>query len=666
MTVKLYHFGNGQADGSKQDIALLGGKGAHLAEMSKMGIPVPPGFTVPTEYCVAYQTDPDGVMYAVMKEVWPAYTKLATEQGLPFLVSVRSGAPISMPGMMDTILNVGLTADNLQLLAEKIGERSAWDCYRRLIQMMGATAYGVPSEKFEEILTRARFKAKVQEDRGLTVGQLQAVAGDYLNVFRVHTGRDFPQNVEEQLEAAVRAVFGSWMNDRAIAYRDMQKIDHNMGTAVTVQAMVFGNFNDDSGSGVLFTRNPSNGQNDIFGEFLPNAQGEDVVAGVRTPLPLSDLNKAWPEVGAQIAAMCAQLEKHYGDMMDVEFTVQDKKLYLLQCRIGKRSPLAKAVIAADMFVEGLMPAEKMVSALTKKDLKDLLIPSVDPGFKVEPSYQGLPANNGVVKGRAVMTSDEAVQAAAAGENVILVRHETDPDDIMGMNAAIGILTKTGGATSHAAVVARAINKPCVVGCTSLPDDLSGFVNKVVTIDGATGRVWLDVDVPVSAGGSVPQLSLIANHLADADMLTEASPFTNGYCTPSTVPAKDNHIGLLVDLRSYTPSGDDELEAFFPAPVRLGSGATFDQSKVEFLVPPADVATFQGLGFKVANTTDIEVHTLDALLDKKSLKASPALVKKLGASTFDKLKAALKAAGFAESSRTVYPAEYILFQKLTEG
>jgi pyruvate,orthophosphate dikinase len=665
MAIKLYHFGGGKADGSASDIALLGGKGAHLAEMSKLGIPVPPGFTVPTNWCVEYQKDKEAVLATVMQDVIPAYWDLADKMGKPFLVSVRSGAAVSCPGMMDTILNVGLTIDTLPLLAEKIGERSALDCYRRLIQMLGATGFGVPSEKFEEILTKARFRAKVQEDRELTAEQLSEVIVGYSALFKLHTGRDFPQAVNEQLSVAVNAVFGSWMNDRAVAYRDMQKIDHNMGTAVTVQAMVFGNYNDDSGSGVLFSRNPTTGENVIFGEFLPNAQGEDVVAGVRTPLPLSKLNEIWPAIGAEIAVTVAGLEVHYKDMLDIEFTVQDKKLYILQCRIGKRSPLAKLVIATQFVQAGLRPAETLRTVITKADLKSILTPSVNPTFKQEPDFMGIASNNGVVKGWAVITADEAVAAAKAGETVILVRDETDPDDIQGMNAAIGILTKTGGATSHAAVVARALNKPCVVGCTALPHDLESLKGRLVTIDGTTGRVWLDVDVPVTAGGSVPELALVAEQFLKVDQMTLAGPYSKGYAVYDDKMNMDNVS--LCDIRSYVPSGDTDLEVFFPQPDLIAKPGTPTLSSwpdISYIVPPSWEGVGASQGWKLASTE--KAGSLEEMLDKKTVSATPDLINFLGEETFGKLYSALKKAGFADTLRIVYPPEYILFTELMEG
>lgn len=484
--------------------AFLGGKGANLVRMNALGLPVPPGFTLPTPWCALFEKDQDAVLDEALALVMVAYARLADEFGYYPLVSVRSGAPVSMPGMMDTILNVGLTKGNLQDWAERIGLRAALDSRRRLIQMLGATAYGVPSEQFEAALTNAKTNAGVSEDKELSELQLQVLIAEYQTIFAKHVGHPFPEVVSEQLRAAIRAVFASWRNERADVYRKMHGIPVEMGTAVTVQAMVFGNFDDESGSGVLFTRNPSNGQPGIFGEFLPNAQGEDVVAGVRTPLPYAELQKLWPAMAQQIESCCHRLEEVYQDMMDVEFTIQQQKLYLLQCRVGKRSSLAKFQIAHDMCVEGRIGWAEAVSRVTAKDFIEISRPSVDPSFPTPANFTGLPGSPGVVSGIAIEDSADAVKRAAAGETIMLVRHETDPDDIAAMAASVGVLTKTGGSTSHAAVVARAMNKPCVVGCETL--NPSKVVGHKVTICGETGRVWLGVDVPV-LGGALPEAAM---------------------------------------------------------------------------------------------------------------------------------------------------------------
>ncbi|MBS7812371.1 PEP/pyruvate-binding domain-containing protein [Roseococcus pinisoli] len=511
-------FGMAGCPGLNNEIdatAFLGGKGANLVRMTELNLPVPPGFTLPTPWCALYETAPDAVLDEAVELALVAYEELKSHFGYAPLVSVRSGAPVSMPGMMDTILNVGMTQDSLQEWTNRLGGRTALDSRRRLIQMLGHTAYGVPSEAFEKILQNAKDQAGVKEDKELDTNALVAVCAAYCQLFQAVTQKPFPETIEEQLRASIGAVFGSWRNERADVYRKMQGIPVEMGTAVTVQAMVFGNANDDSGSGVLFTRNPSNGEPGIFGEFLPNAQGEDVVAGVRTPMPFFVLREMWPEVGDQIVAVCTRLEAVYQDMMDVEFTVQDRALFMLQCRVGKRASLAKFRIAHDMHQEGLIDLNCLVSRFDGKDFIEVSRPCVDHSFKTEPTFVGLAGSPGVVTGVAVTDSKTAITRAKAGEGVLLVRHETDPDDIGAMDASVGILTKTGGSTSHAAVVARAMNKACVVGCEEI--DVSLLEGKKITICGSTGRVWVDVDVPVLGGTLTPETVAVlewAAHLKD--------------------------------------------------------------------------------------------------------------------------------------------------------
>lgn len=501
----------------------LGGKGAALVKMSQAGMPVPPGLTITTDVCnhIAQlaktygdnSNQVDALIETLMDELQPHMKWLSATFGFMPLVSVRSGAPISMPGMMDTILNVGLIASDLSVWEGRLGKRAAWDSYRRLIQMLGHTAYGVPSEKFEEVLQFARNKAQVETDAELTVDNLQAIAGAFEEIFEGHTGHPFPQKPWEQLEAAIRAVFKSWMNPRAIEYRKLNKIDEAMGTAVNVQAMVFGNMGDTSGSGVLFTRNPSTGENVIMGEYLVNAQGEDVVAGIRTPDPLSkwiadaDLGIAAAPWAQELIDLCDKLEDSYRDMVDVEFTVQQNQLFLLQSRAGKRSAQAAFKIAVDLVDEGLITATTAISRITPEQFRVVKRPIIDPAFKTLHDRLGLPACPGVVVGRPVFSAEEAV---AAKDPVILVTHETTPDDIAGMAAAIGILTQTGGATSHAAVVARAMDKTCITGCTTLDlgnADLWKNI-KTVTLDGSTGRVWFNTTVPVIDGSASTEVERV--------------------------------------------------------------------------------------------------------------------------------------------------------------
>ena len=497
----------------------LGGKGAALVKMAQAGMNVPPGFTLPTEVCnelSGMEAKEQNLAYTdaikeIMDRAKEGMAWLTEKFGFTPLVSVRSGAPVSMPGMMDTILNVGLTNQNLDEWASRIGFRAALDSQRRLIQMLGSTAYGVPHEVFEFQLARMKKEAGVELDADLDTDYLEALIEAYLQAFKQNQGFDFPVNdPEEQLSAAIMAVFESWQNERAIEYRKINKIDPAMGTAVNVQAMVFGNMGDDSGTGVLFTRNPSTGEAGIMGEFLQNAQGEDVVAGIRTPVDIWDMNSVelqdtcWPGIYKQIEKVCSDLEGMYDDMVDVEFTVQQGELFILQSRAGKRSARAAFKIATDLFQESVIDIDTALSRLKKEQFKVVRRPMLDPSFKEEPDEVGLPACPGVVTGKPVFSSEGAVNCK---EPCILITHETTPEDIKGMAAAIGILTQTGGATSHAAVVARAMDKTCVVGCTGLDMDAAKGTQKV-TIDGSTGRVWFDKDVPVIDSSDAPEVAIV--------------------------------------------------------------------------------------------------------------------------------------------------------------
>jgi pyruvate,orthophosphate dikinase len=491
---------------------ILGGKGAGLRLMAKDGLNVPPGFTITTEVCnefAAKSPKEKGIFIEnLLEECVPHLKWLADTFGFMPLVSVRSGAPVSMPGMMDTILNVGLTTDNFDDWSKRIGERTAYDSQRRLIQMLGSTGYGIPHSIFEEQLEAVKKAAGVKFDAELGSQGLINVGDRYLKAFKQQAGFAFPLDSSlEQLRVAIRAVFESWMNPRAIEYRKLNNIDPAMGTAVNVQAMVFGNGGEDSGTGVLFTRNPSTGIRKVMGEFLTNAQGEDVVAGIRTPVNLDkmpELGPQWEQLHHELMALSQALEVSYHDMVDVEFTVQQGTLFVLQSRTGKRSARAAFKIATDLVCEGVINENQALVRLTRDQFKVVRRPSIDPSFKVKPDEIGLPACPGVATGRPVFSSKEAVNAK---DSVILVTHETTPDDIAGMHAAAGILTQTGGATSHAAVVARAMDKTCVVGCTALDLDAAKH-SKKVTIDGATGRVWFDIDVPVLDSSDAPEIATV--------------------------------------------------------------------------------------------------------------------------------------------------------------
>jgi len=508
-TKLIYFFGKGKAEGTGTMKDLLGGKGAGLAEMAKAGIPVPPGFTITTAVCNLFyelgkRVPPglDAEMRAYMKKVEEALggTSIFGDANRPLLVSVRSGSKFSMPGMMDTVLNLGLNNRTVQGLIGRTGNaRFAWDAYRRFIQMFGNVVMGIEKEVFEELLQDLKKKKKVQLDLDLTAQDLEGLVEKFKAKVKQLTKREFPQDPWEQLTMARDAVFNSWNNPRAITYRRLNSIPGSLGTAVNIQAMVYGNMGDTSATGVGFTRNPSTGAKEFYGEYLTNAQGEDVVAGIRTPRPIVNLKKEMPQVYAQLREITSRLEKHYRDVQDFEFTVQDGVLYMLQTRTGKRTAPAAVKIAVDMVKEGLISREEAVLRVEPASLDQLLHPIIDPKAKIETLCKGLPASPGAAAGRVVFTADEAVEQAKK-EPVILVRPETTPDDIHGMDAAQGIITARGGMTSHAAVVARGMGKPCVAGCEEIKVDMKAEKFTVgavtvkkgdyVTIDGGTGRVIL--------------------------------------------------------------------------------------------------------------------------------------------------------------------------------
>ncbi|MFN9848932.1 MAG: pyruvate, phosphate dikinase [Alphaproteobacteria bacterium] len=514
----VYAFGGGTADGDASMKDLLGGKGANLAEMSSLGLPVPPGFTVTTEACVHYYSNdksyPPGLREQVadgLKAVETITGKAFGDAANPLLVSVRSGARASMPGMMDTVLNLGLNDQTVEGLAKLSGDRRfAFDSYRRFIQMYSAVVLNMDHHLFEEILDDHKDRLEVYVDTGLTAEDWEAVVIDYKDAVERELGRPFPQDPPEQLWGAVGAVFASWMNDRAKFYRRMHDIPENWGTAVNIQSMVFGNMGDGSATGVAFTRNPSTGDNRLYGEFLINAQGEDVVAGIRTPQPLTriareemgdnnlSMEEALPEVFTQFKAVVERLETHYRDMQDIEFTVEQGRLYMLQTRNGKRTAKAALRIAVDLANEGLITHAEAVMRVDPASLDQLLHPTIDPASPRDVIATGLPASPGAATGKVVFTAEEAEKLGLAGEAVILVREETSPEDIRGMDAARGIVTARGGMTSHAAVVARGMGRPCVSGAGEIQiDKRAGEFRArgktiraydIVTIDGSTGEV----------------------------------------------------------------------------------------------------------------------------------------------------------------------------------
>lgn len=501
-------------EGNAQMRDLLGGKGAGLAEMTRVGLPVPPGFTITTEACVEYyrrgRQFPEGLWEQVLAALRTVEEKTAKRFGdpnNPLLVSVRSGAKFSMPGMMDTVLNLGLNDEVLGGLIRLTGNsRFAYDAYRRFIQMFGRIVLGIDARKFDEIFEAKKQERGAERDTDLTADDLADVAERFKYLVRQETGRDFPQDPYEQLRLAIQAVFESWNNPRAIAYREFYKIPHDLGTAVNVQTMVFGNMGEDSGSGVAFTRNPATGEKELYGEYLPNAQGEDVVAGIRTPLKIAELKDRFPEIYRQLEEIARRLELHYKDVQDIEFTVERGRLYMLQTRAGQRTAQAAVKIAVDLALEGIISREEAIQRVKPAQVEELLKPRFDPQAKEAAAAEGrllakgVNASPGAAVGQAVFDADTAAGWAQAGKNVILVRTETNPDDVHGMIAARGVLTARGGATSHAAVVARGLGKPAVVGCEALVIDernrtftVNGVVVKegdYISIDGTTGEVFL--------------------------------------------------------------------------------------------------------------------------------------------------------------------------------
>jgi pyruvate,orthophosphate dikinase len=514
----VYAFGGGDADGDASMKNLLGGKGANLAEMSSLGLPVPPGFTITTEACVHYYANdrqyPANLKDQVavgLKRVEELTGKTFGDPANPLLVSVRSGARASMPGMMDTVLNLGLNDETVDGLAKLSGDRRfAFDSYRRFIQMYSNVVLNLDHHMFEEILDEHKERLDVTIDTALSADDWEAVVADYKAAVQRELGKPFPQEVNAQLWGAVGAVFASWMNDRAKFYRRMHDIPESWGTAVNVQSMVFGNMGETSATGVAFTRNPSTGENRLYGEFLINAQGEDVVAGIRTPQALTriareemgekqpSMEEALPDVFTQFKAVVERLEKHYRDMQDIEFTVEKGRLYMLQTRNGKRTAKAALKVAVDLASEGLITKEEAVMRVEPSSLDQLLHPTIDPASPREVITSGLPASPGAATGKVVFTAEEAEKLGGSGEAVILVREETSPEDIRGMDAARGIVTARGGMTSHAAVVARGMGRPCVSGAGEIHIDMKAGefhargrtikAYEIITIDGSTGEV----------------------------------------------------------------------------------------------------------------------------------------------------------------------------------
>ncbi|MEA3207632.1 MAG: pyruvate, orthophosphate dikinase, partial [Chthoniobacter sp.] len=516
----VYTWGSGKADGDGSMKALLGGKGANLAEMTRIQLPVPPGFTITTEVCTYFYANKRSYPATLQAEVAKGVanmekimgTKFGDTTKMPLLVAVRSGARDSMPGMMDTILNLGLNDETVKaLVAATNNERFAWDCYRRFIQMYGDVVMGVQKREnedhdpFESTIEHYKDEKYGQhdiDDSKLTAADYQGLVARFKTLIKERTGKAFPNNPWDQLKGAVGAVFGSWMNDRAIVYRRKYNIPSEWGTAVNVQAMVYGNTGENSGSGVAFTRNPANGVKEFYGEFLINAQGEDVVAGVRTPEPVSQLKKHLPKPFAELEKVRATLERHFKDVQDFEFTIQDGKLFMLQTRNGKRTGLAAVRFAIEMEKEKLIDWKTAIRRVPADQLDQVLAPVFDRRAVKEAKCiaKGLPAGPGAASGKMYLNAERAVEAAAKGEKVLLVRNETSPEDLRGMIAAEGILTAKGGVSSHAALVARQMGKVCVCGASALQIDYSA---KTMTVDGSTYQEGDSISIDGTVGEVYP-------------------------------------------------------------------------------------------------------------------------------------------------------------------
>lgn len=523
---RIYRFKQGKAEGNSAMKDLLGGKGANLAEMANLGLPVPPGFTITTETCLDYLSKTPAArktyMKALMKRVMHEMSVLEKEMGYMPLVSVRSGARVSMPGMMDTILNVGVSSISVNLDA-----RTKADCHRRFLQMYGGVVRQIPDEHFEEIINLMKLVEGVNEDHQINEIAMKALADYFEGLVTLSNDGPAPKDIETQLQQVIESVFHSWNNDRAKHYRKMHGYPEDWGTAVNVQAMVFGNANNESCSGVVFSRNPATGENELMGEFLPNAQGEDVVAGVRTPFNIVSMSTWNSKVFEELRGMVEFLDKHYNDMQDIEFTVQDGKLYLLQTRNAKRSGLAKLRIALKRYKSGEISREEFLKMFSFKDMQTLSLAQVEESYKKESDAIGIGAGGSVVAAKVAFSNESAVSLSKTAP-VVLVRKETTPDDIVGMDAAEAILTTTGGATSHAAVVARGLNKTCVVGCTGLSLTNGMLGGKVkegdwITVDGVTGKVWLEKAPVTSPGMPAEVVEILGEWVTDDTPVKVSSP-----------------------------------------------------------------------------------------------------------------------------------------------
>jgi pyruvate,orthophosphate dikinase len=589
------------SEGSKDMRDLLGGKGAGVAEMTRAGMPVPPGFTITTEACREYyrqnRSFPDGLwdqVAAARASVEEQTGKRLGDERNPLLVSVRSGAKFSMPGMMDTVLNLGLNSRTLEGLRALTGnERFALDAFRRFIQMFGKIVKGIDGDLFEDALTEAKERAGVKTDPELSPDQLRAVVDEFKAIYRQHTGEGFPEDPEAQLRQAIEAVFASWNTDRAVAYRRMEKIPDDLGTAVNVQMMAFGNMGDDSGTGVAFTRNPITGSKELYGDYLVNAQGEDVVAGIRTTEPISALKTRLPDVYRQFVDYAEKLERHYRDVQDLEFTVERGQLYMLQTRSAKRTGEAAVNIAVDLVKEGLISKEEAVAGVEPRQLEQLIHPRVDPSASTQPIGRGVPASPGAATGEAVFDADTAEEWGKSGKAVILVRVETNPNDVHGMIQARGILTSTGGTASHAALVARGMGRPCIVGANEIHVDLKNrqfAVNgttvqqgEEITLDGTTGNVYLgrvatiepkpssNFQTLLSWADEVRRLEVWANadYPRDAEKARENGAQGIGLCRTEHMFMEEERLPIVRAMIMATTTEQREVELAKLLPIQRG-------------------------------------------------------------------------------------------------
>ncbi|KKP38316.1 MAG: pyruvate phosphate dikinase, pyruvate,orthophosphate dikinase [Candidatus Peregrinibacteria bacterium GW2011_GWF2_33_10] len=615
-----YFFGEGHAEGNADMKAELGGKGANLAEMTNLGLPVPAGFTISTKCCLEflknkkYPENFDKDLKEYLSKLEQTTGKKFGDGDNPLLVSIRSGAKFSMPGMMDTILNLGLNDHTVKgVIKNTNDERFAYDSYRRFITMFGNVVMGISHDYFEEVLEEKKEDTKVKLDTELSVKSLKELVIQFKEIVKKTTGENFPEDPQDQLLKAIEAVFSSWNNNRAITYRKINDIPHNLGTAVNVQSMVFGNMGDDSGTGVAFTRNPSTGEKMFFGEYLINAQGEDVVAGIRTPEPIATLDKKNPVIYKQLIDVKEKLEKHYRDMQDLEFTIEKGKLFMLQTRNGKRTAKAALKIAVDLVAEKLITKEEALMRIEAKSLNQLLHPSIDPKAKRIIVVKGLPASTGAASGKVVFSPDDAETMHNDGEKVILVRRETSPEDIHGMHASEGILTATGGMTSHAAVVARGMGKPCVAGASEMIIDKKHrkiIIGKteiaegeVITIDGSVGEVMIG-EMPMVKPGLTGDFETIMKW---SDEVRKMKVFTNADTPIDSKVARDfgaEGIGLCRTEHMFFE--DDRIP--FVRQMILAQNVEERKKYLEKLLP-MQRTDFVEI-FKVMNALPVTIRLLD--------------------------------------------------------